>query len=51
VDDQQNLSQLATVITPPEVHRLAPIYRKEVALPAAAAFVTFKLDQTAHGFG
>jgi hypothetical protein len=32
MDDQQNLSQLATVITSPEANRLAPIYRKKVAL-------------------
>ena len=37
MDDQQNLSQLATVITSPETNRLAPIYRKKVALPRIVA--------------
>ena len=33
MDDRENLSQLASVITSPEANRLAPIYRKEVTLP------------------
>ena len=33
MDDRENLSQPATVITSPEINRLAPIYRKEVTLP------------------
>jgi hypothetical protein len=37
MDDRENLSQPATVITSPEINRLAPIYRKEVALPGGIA--------------
>jgi hypothetical protein len=33
MDDRENLSQPATVITSPETNRLAPIHRKKVALP------------------
>jgi hypothetical protein len=33
MDDRQNLSQLASVITLPESNRPARIYRKTVALP------------------
>jgi hypothetical protein len=33
MDDRENLSQLASVITLPESNRRARIYRKKVALP------------------
>jgi len=41
MDDRQDLSQLAIVITLPEVNRLARIYRKEVALPLLAEILLF----------